>query len=366
MKYFDGLLIFLFLLFFNVESYSLPRFATKLRDKCIDCHYNPTGGIIRNESGFYYGQNILSMISPRSDEIVMSPKLNDNISIGMDLRGQFLYSQEKKRTDFQDMAGSIYSNFNLSKKINVITRYDFVNQIWEGYGVARILPNNSYIKAGAFQPYYGIRIDDHTAYTRGGDFALLYLNGARQGLIYDPFYREAGLELGIYISDFAFLTTSAGSNLYYNRTLTKDPTYTARLEITPSIGKVGFLLGGSYAVAEVPRRTNFYGGFAGIGYDRFSLLGEFDRANDLRAPDLKSNVMMLQASYVIMLGLEAIVRYDRMDPDINVVDDDIAHLVVGFEFIPYSFIEIRPQYRFILEHPSINNDAAVIQIHFWY
>ena len=365
MKYFDGLLIFLFLIFFQFESYSLPRFATKQKDKCIDCHYNPTGGIIRNESGFYYGQNILSMISPRSDEITLSPKLNDNISIGMDLRGQFLYSQEKSRTDFQRMEGSIYTNINLSKKINIITNYDFVNQHWEAFGVARILPNNSYIKGGSFQPYYGIRIDDHTAYTRGGDFALLFINGARQGLIYDPLYTEAGVELGVYVSNLIFFTSSVGTNLY-NRTLTKDPSYTARLEITPSFGKVGLLLGGSYAKADAPRNTNFYGGFAGIGYDRFSLLGEFDRANDLRAPGLKSNVYMAQASYVIFVGLEALVRYDRFDPNINVSDDDISHLIVGFEFIPYSFIEIRPQYRFILEHPSVDNDAVVIQMHFWY
>ena len=365
MKYFIFLFSFLFFLIFNIESYSLPRFATKLRKKCIDCHYNPTGGLMRNDNGFYYGQNILSMISPRSDEFKMSPKLNDNISIGMDLRGQFLYSQEKNRTDFQRMEGSIYTNINLSKKINILTKYDFVNRNWEAFGVARILPNNSYIKGGSFKPNYGIRLDDHTAYTRGGDFGLLYTTGARQGLIYDPLYLEAGMEIGVYVSKFMFITASAGSNLY-NRTLTKDPSYTARVEVTPSIGRIGLLFGGSYATASIPGRTNFYGGFAGIGYDRFALLGEFDRANDLRAPNLKSNVYMIQTSYVILEGLEAIARYDRFEPDITTSKDNVAHLIVGFEFIPYSFIEIRPQYRFIIENPSVNNDAVVLQMHIWY
>ena len=365
MRYLYFLFIILLLFIYNFESYSLPRFATKQRNKCIDCHYNPTGGLMRNENGFYYGQNILSMTSPRSDEFTMSPKLNDNISIGMDLRGQFLYSQEKNRTDFQRMEGTIYTNINLSKKINVLTKYDFVNQSWEAFGVARILPNDSYIKIGSFQPNYGIRLDDHTAYTRGGDFALLYTTGARQGLIYDPLYLEAGMELGIYISNFMFITTSAGSNLY-NRTLTKDPSFTARMEITPSIGRIGLLFGGSYAIASAPGRTNFYGGFAGIGYNRFSLLGELDRANDLRAPNMKSNVYMVQASYLIIVGLEAIVRYDRFEPDITDGRKNIAHLIAGFEFIPYSFIEIRPQYRFIIENPSVDNDAVVVQMHIWY
>ena len=353
------------IVFSVIDTFALPRFAVRLGNKCIDCHYNPTGGIIRNEDGFFYGQNMLSMISPRAKEFSMSPNLNDNISIGMDLRGQFLYSQEKNRTDFQSMAGSIYGRIGLSKKINIITRYDFRQQIWEAYGVLQILPNNGYIKGGSFQPNYGIRLDDHTAYTRGGDFFLLFQNGARKGLIYDPFYVEAGGELGLYISDFIFFTSSIGTNLN-NPTLTKDPTYTARLEFNPTFGELGLMFGGSYAAAKVPQTTQFYGGFAGIGYDRFSILAEFDRAEDLLADNTNSHMLMAQATYIITLGLEAYARYDWLDLNADAETGTIAHLILGFEFIPYSFIEIRPQYRFIIEDPTIDNDSVVLQFHFWY
>ena len=213
MKLFTSLMIFSLIFIITFECYSLPRFSLRAKNTCADCHYNPTGGLIRNDNGFFYGQNLLSMISPRSDEFTMSPKLNENISFGLDFRGQFLYSQQKNRTDFQSMTGSIYTNIMLSKKINIIARYDFINEIWEGFGVASILPNNSYIKGGSFQPNFGLRMDDHTAYTRGGDFSTFFTTGARSGLIYDPFYIEAGAELGIYISDFVFLTTSVGTNL---------------------------------------------------------------------------------------------------------------------------------------------------------
>jgi hypothetical protein len=365
MKLLKVIFTIVFILLVNLESYSLPRFAVRLRDKCIDCHYNPSGGIIRNENGFFYGQNMLSLISPRSKDFSMSPKLNDNISFGLDLRGQFLYSEEKNRTDFQRMTGSLYGRIGLSKKINILTRYDFVNDIWEAFGVANILPNNGYIKAGSFQPNFGIRIDDHTAYTRGGDFFLLFQNGARTGLIYNPFYVEAGIELGFYISDFAFLTTSYGANVN-DRTLVKDPTYTARLELDPSIGKVGLLLGGSYAAAKVPQTTDMYGGFAGIGYDRLSLLAEFDIANDLLAADTKSHMLMIEAAYIIIVGLEAYARYDWLDVNIDMDKDEIAHLIFGFEFVPYSFIEIRPQFRLIIEDPGLDNNSVVIQFHFWY
>ena len=360
---------------FNSSSFSLPRFAVRLGDKCIDCHFNPTGGIIRNEDGWNYGKNILSAISPREQDFIMTPKIGDNIYFGLDYRTQFLYSSEKKRIDFQQMTGSVYTNVGLAKNINLLGRYDFIYNIWEAYGVAHVLPNNSYIKVGSFQPNYGIRIDDHTAYTRGGDFALLS-NVHMSGLIYTPFYTEAGIEAGVNISDWALFTASAGASIVQNTpiggTLRKDPTYTARLEINPQIGRVGLMLGASYASIKIPRKADFYGGFLGVGYKRISLLGEFDLSENVTSQGLKSNYAMIEAAYVVTLGLEAVLRYDRFDPNTSTVNDELQHIVVGFEWYPYSFIEIRPQYRFMLYHPHsdssvlVNNGSAVIQFHFWY
>ena len=351
--------------------YSLPRFSVRLGDKCIDCHYNPTGGIIRNEDGWNYGKNILSAISPRDQDFKMTPKIGDNISFGLDYRTQYLYSSEKKRTDFQQMNGSIYTNVGLAKNINLLGRYDFIYNIWEAYGVAQILPNNSYVKVGSFQPNYGIRIDDHTAYTRGGDFALLASEG-RQGLIYTPFYTEAGIESGFYIENWGLLTASAGSNLSTNRTLSKDPTYTARLEIDPKVEGIGLMFGGSYTSVKLPQSAQFYGGFFGVGHRRYSLLGEFDLGENVSTNGVKSNYAMVEAAYTVTLGLEAVIRYDRFDPNTSNNRDELQHIVVGFEWYPYSFIEIRPQYRFMLDHPNaensviVNHGSAVIQFHFWY
>jgi hypothetical protein len=347
------------------STFPLPRFSVRLGNKCIDCHYNPTGGIIRNEDGWNFGKNIMSAISPREQDFAMTPKIGSNISFGLDYRTQFLYSAEKNRTDFQQMTGSIYTNVGLAKNINLLGRYDFISSIWEAYGVAHIFPNNSYIKAGSFLPNFGIRIDDHTAYTRNGDRLILATEG-RLGLIYSPFYTEAGIEAGIFISNWALFTASAGSNLINNRTLTKDPTYTARLEMYPRIGRLGLLFGGSYAAAKIPQKSDFYGFFTGFGLDRFSLLAELDFGENVIATGKKSNFLMVEAAYIITLGLEAVVRYDRIDPDTSIEKDHLQHVIVGFEWFPYSFIEIRPQYRFMLEHPDKKNDSAVLQFHFWY
>ena len=364
--------VFVLLIFLSpfVEVFSLPRFGLLMQDKCSSCHVNPTGGEMRNENGFYFGKNVISMISPREKDFPLSSKLTNNVAVGFDYRTQYLYSQEKKRSDFQEMTGSIYLNASVSKKIDVVARYDFVNALWEGYGVAKILPNDSYIKVGSFIPYYGIRLDDHTSYTRGGDFGLLFSTGAVQGLMYNPFYIETGLELGANISKYAFLTASIGKS-NSNAIFSTDPTFTARFEITPSIEKYSFLLGGSYASTKTRNlgsylSTNLYGGFAGFGYKRFTLMGEYDIANDYISPNVKSSAMMIEASYSLMVGLDAVVRYDSFDPNVDLSRDEHAHLVLGFEFFPYSFVEVRPQYRINIEDPNTNNNAFVLQFHLWY
>lgn len=354
----------------NSEIFSLPRFSLQQKDRCISCHINPTGGIIRNENGFFFGKNVVSRSSTIDKDLLLSPRLNENISFGLDFRSQYIFSQEKKRSDFQEMTGSVYLNASVSRKIDLLARYDFINSIWEAYGIARILPNESYIKVGTFAPYFGIRIDDHTSYTKGGDYGLLFSIGAIQGLIYNPFYVETGIELGINISSWGLFTASIGKNKF-NASLTTDPTLTTRLEINSSVNKIGFNIGGSFASTKVRSGTNklntiLYGGFAGIGTPDFSIMSEFDFARDYLARDLISSALMIEASYLIDIGIEAIVRYDRFDRDTKKDGDQLSHLIFGFELFPFAFVELRPQFRVNLEEPSKNNNAFVLQFHFWY
>ena len=365
------IVFFLAILFISsAQIFSLPRFSLRYKDRCSSCHVNPTGGMMRTEDGFEFGKNVLSMISPRDKDFPLTPKLSDNISFGFDYRSQFLYSQEKKRTDFQDMTGSLYLGADVAPKINVLARYDFVNIIWEWYATAKILPNDSYIKVGSFIPDFGIHLDDHTAYTRGGDYGLLFSTGAIQGLIFNPFFTVTGIELGANLSKNALLTASVGRSKQ-NGIFSTDPTWTTRFEYTPSIEKIRLLFGGSYADTKMRGASGFhdsqlYGAFAGIGYDRFTLMGEYDLANDYILQNSKSSALMLEAAYQLMIGLEAVVRYDRFDPNIDISNDTFSHLVLGFEFYPYSFVEVKPQFRINMSDPNQKSNSVVVQFHFWY
>jgi hypothetical protein len=369
------LLLILILVSFN--SYSLPRFALKTGGMCIDCHTNPTGGNLRHSDGWSYGRNVLPLISPGKD-FTMSNALNENILFGFDFRGQYLalFREGSSRSDFQRMTGSVYSSIGISEQIDLLARYDFIWGIWEAYAVARILPNDSYIKAGSFTPNFGIRLDDHTAYTRGGDLGIVTSRGMEpRGLIYDPRYTETGAEIGINLSDFGLFTGSVGTSS--QQLFTRDPSYTASLQFNaPLTDEINFTVGTSGAIFKTMRFTpaftveypevKMYGFFGGVGIGNISLIGEFDFAYGYLRKDTRSTALMVEASYIFIKGIEAVVRYDRFDPYTLRNDDDLSRFIFGFEFHPYNFIEIRPQYRVQMETPAVKNNLLLIQFHFWY
>ena len=377
MKKSQYLLIIFFIISISETGYSLPRFALSMGGQCADCHINPTGGELRNKGGFHFEQNVLPMFS--AHKIKMSDKIGDNIFFGLDYRTQYLYSQQIKRSDFQKMNASIYTDVNLTDKLDIYGMYDFINQFWEAYGVAHILPNGSYIKAGTYSPNYGIRLDDHTAYTRGGDLA--YITNSSYGLIYQPGFTETGIEIGAYLSSFAFLTASvgnphAGYSVKDPAIFTDDPSFTASLQLTPVIAnKIPLLIGGSYSTFKgrigsyIPKpysKVNMYGGFLGFGIGNFTLLGEYDFAKDIIINNATANALMVQGAFQIIQGLEAVVRYDKFDPNNKVSNNELSRWIIGFEFYPYNFIEIRPQYRIQNETPAIDNNSFVLQFHFYY
>lgn len=355
-------LFFFILIAITIDLQAIPRFALMRGNQCRDCHSNPTGGVIRNQDGWNYGKNNLRLF--RSSKMDLSNKLNENISVGFDFRFQYLYSQELKRADFHKMAGSVYTNFNLSDEIHFISTYDLYRGYFEGYGILNILPLEGYIKVGSFYPNFGIHLDDHTAYTRNGDAGLLS-TATSQGLIFASGYSQTGIEVGFYPTDFSFVTLSAGQDKTPFR---NDLSYIGRFEISPSFVGLNFLVGSSYGIfRSFQNKFDLISFFGGFGFRRFSLLSEYVSAKDYLASNIKSQFLMIETSYRIRNGIDFVARYDRVVEDLNLRNNYSSHIILGFDFYPYSFVEIKTQYRLTLENPKIDrNNSFVLQFHFWY
>ncbi|MBI1804697.1 MAG: hypothetical protein HY033_02520 [Ignavibacteriae bacterium] len=372
-------------------SFALPRFALMTGAKCAACHVNPTGGQMRTDYGTTFSSDVLPLRATRDDDFTFSGKLNDNISIGGDYRSQFIYDfatdpsdGQSGKTSFHAMTTTIYGAAKLGKKFTFYFKQDIVNSGYgalvgpEVFGIARILPNQWYIKGGAFLPDYGWRIDDHTSYIRGGDLGFIPGGPLNTGLLFIPNYRDIGVEVGGYIENL-FVTASIlnGTGNFRKIDFQKDKAFCVKLEYNGMLSSVPFRLGvsgygfGSYKMGGISA------GFA-TPDSCFVVMGEMDWTHNMLSgtliiPGAHAMAAYAEADYRIVDGVWAIGKFDLFDPLQGTVNDpagssvnSVKRVTLGFEFYPYNFVEVRPQYRINIEEPAVTNDQALIQMHVWF
>lgn len=322
---------------------ALPRFSIMTGMQCINCHINPTGGELRNSYGSSdFVDDHLRLIPAHGNDYDFSPKINDNILLGGDIRFQYLFDGHTQRTTFQSMEGAIYSLIRLYTSTNLFVKYDFANTAYEAYGLYNFNSLYSYIKVGAFLPSYGIRLDDHTAYTRGGN--LGYLLGIPQvGLIFFPDYRDLGVEIGSKLGNFFATIDVTNGDGINNINFNSRKALIGRVEyIWKSF--VNFMLGSS---AYVAGDTKLYGVHAGIGISkRLTILSELDWARSLPNSSIneKSTAAFVEVSYNLTNGLFCVGRFDYFQS--LSAGQTYTRYIVGADIFPIPHIDLIPQIRF--------------------
>ncbi|MBI1806913.1 MAG: hypothetical protein HYR76_07675 [Ignavibacteria bacterium] len=367
--------------------HALPRFALMSGTRCASCHINPTGGQMRNEYGVGYSIDKVPLEALKDSDLTFDPKLSENISIGGDYRSQFLFDNGSKTTSFHAMTTTIYGSIILNKKFSFYFKQDIINNVYgyfsgpEVFAIAKVFPGGWYIKGGDFLPNYGWRLDDHTGYTRGGDLSFIPSLGYNPGLIFTPNYKDVGMELGGYIGGL-FITAGLfnGTGNIKKIDLSDQKAYVARVEYMGTVSSVNYRVGASgYGFNGFTM-----GGFtAGIGIDDLTLLGEIDWTKNYNhlvptlGPCGYTMAAYAELDYRAVQGLWLIGKFDMFDPlqgrgNSWVVSDgfpntnSIKRVTLGFEVFPYSFVEVRPQYRINIETPSISNDQGLVQMHLWF
>lgn len=353
---------------------------------------------MRNAYGAQWGPENLTLAAHRDPDFAIDPKLSENVSFGFDYRSQFLYDRASKSSAFQSMTASLYGAVSLSSKISFYFKQDLVNGSYNGvyaglfngtelYSVMKILPNNGYIKGGSFLPDYGWRIDDHTAYTRGGDIGFTGA-GYHQGLLFIPNYHDIGVEVGGYLGGL-MITAGIfnGTGQFQPIDFSKEKAYSAKLEYMGSLSGMNYRIGASGYGYKSFKMGGIMAGLAGCD-SNLVLFGEIDWTRNSFAyiynpaanaysvgvfDGMHAMTSFAELDFRLIQGLWAIGRFDIIDPLQGITDDEhgastntIKRVSLGFEFFPYQFVEVRPQYRIILENPGISNDVALVQMHVWF
>ncbi len=377
------IIVFLFFTLFIINaSDALPKFATRQGAKCQSCHINPTGKGMRSTFGSTYGREELTMptFKEATDIEDFSPALSDFFTIGMDYRTLFFYEPQGKEASFFQMQGDLYFDLRLNKKFRIY----FDKGLYSGFevfGLAKVLPLEGYIKVGKFMPAYGIKIDDHNAFIRGGqygggEFASVFPNGYRQGLLFGERSEDTGLELGFSPSIFSLnigvFNGNPGGGLT-GTTGEKTKAVVVRGDINLQSDFANAVIGGSFYTKpniSSPGKTQFYGGFGILTLaNNLTFTGEADVVTTFHPTQLKevSGLMFYsEISYVAFQGVDLKLAFENYDPDTKLINGSFSTITVGAEMFPLTGVEVRPMYRFNREKPKeISNDEFQMLFHFY-
>ncbi len=366
-------------LLFVSSLQAMPKFSARTGETCQSCHVNPTGKGMRSLSGASYGRDNLPMTTWSESTGIedLLANLPKNFSVGADFRTLYMYNGIDKTGSFFQMEGNLYFDLRLNKKVRIYASKGLYSG-FEAFGLAKVLPLEGYVKVGKFLPAYGMRIDDHNAFIRGGRYSLAFASAIPQGypggLRFGERGEDTGIELGFAPSIF---TINAG---VFNGTpgggLTgvvgsKNYAVVLRGEAMLPTETVNATIGGSFYNHPnpfSPGKTQFYGAFGSLGIMKnLTLIGEVDWAvSTVAGKEVTGRMLYSELDFEIMQGLDFIGGYEFYDPDLKLENGSVSTITIGASVIPLSGVEVRPLYRLNKETPTeLTNNEFQFLFHFF-
>ncbi len=345
-----SLFTFIFIFIFNNSFvFALPRFAVANGASCIACHVNPTGSGMRNSHGndvVALDELPLKRWMDKGDEN-WDGYITENLQIGGDLRLQgiqYTDTSSTRKSAFFPMQADIYTHLKLNKNAVIFTKVGV-----KGGGTTSmeywILINNmlskSWLRVGRAFPNYGLRIDDHTSFIRGGNLGKTSVGLEKEGLLFTPLLSPpAIIELGIPIFPKLEWTASYSTSLVYGNQEMNN--LSTKLTCRGSLGdKILYRAGISYMHED---NFNMIGASGGISYGNFTWTFEADQAENW-IDGSTSLALYDELAWEIIQGIQLIGKFDFFDPKTDWTDGAVSRYTIGAEIYPLNIMEIKLQIR---------------------
>ncbi len=372
------------LLWFCVESvWALPRFSMRVGVQCIACHVNPSGGGMRTEAGTLYSRMSLPYKPAlRITGEKFTPKINDFFTVGTDLR-VMAFDDDRGTTSIFPMQADFYFSAQLTEKITLYYDQGFRRGLdlnnFETFALAQVLPFNGYVKVGKFVPAFGWKLDNHTAFIRGGN-ASTSGAGSRSpdfadntdGTGFSHLDKDVGAEIGFYPGkasiQFAVLNGGRDSTNDFDNNTGK--AFVSRADYVVDFGVAQATFGGSfYQSDESSSLETIYGTHFGANWSKFTYFGEIDRetlddeiTQEGARRGLRRTASYHELDYLAVRGVDLKLIYEFIDPDREISGDSLTRLSGGVEFFPVPSQEIRLEYRHTFGNQDVNPDADLNEI----
>ena len=387
---------------------------------CTICHVSPTGGGLRTPSGQYYGREVLprwgerpsihatsddnaesagyyrffggfggwqagntpsSEVEDRYGDIEPNPtfrgggdirimtyipanRINDKFDVDPSIfpmqASLYLMGRPHENVvlygDMGLMASEGATNL-LGLDLGSVPPLDYL-RVRELFVKVDNLPYNTYVRAGRFNPAYGWRIPDHTAYIR-------------KPLGFDQDRQVFGIEGGINPNyPYANLGLFAqGLDAWPGDTGAKGWGLTAN----GGIRELGWHLGGSAQFLSTELGDSLtLGPQWALNFYPVAILGELDLRQDFT-----NNTTLLagysEVNWLMTWGLTGHIKFEYIDPDVTIRDDHQNRVAIGTNFHPWTQIDIQTEYRqtwsggsVLLIGSELTGHEVLIIAHAWF
>ncbi|MCO4763056.1 MAG: hypothetical protein KC502_16180 [Myxococcales bacterium] len=407
-------------LLMSTSAHALPRMSLTAGSPCATCHVTAQGGGARNEIGWstqlftrMVGFEKVGMAS--WDEAETNTMMDGKLAIGIDLRSQIArLGKPKAKTDGTSTPGfnkgfveadkpdlimipmqfqpyvsvmptswlTVTGSYNISTvEIGPKKSVMYPGQsAWDAQLVLHGDPKLPQLRLGYLQPTIGIRHDDHTMLIRADALA------PRRPAI-PAGYAEAGGELNY--QPKSWLRVDAGA--YLNNNL---HTAMSGRPVNPLGTKEGGGLAWLGRVSLMPQLLdlglNTWIGASAFGSEAFMMFNGFVGVgkNEIGSLQLEASMSQGDGSYET-LNLMALASYNLKEwfiiearleqatasakTEIGQRDAVTRQAVFGVQFFPLPYIELRPEYRYILasdDEAGLKNEYALgqytLQIHMFF
>lgn len=376
-----------------VVTHATVKLALRSGASCAQCHFNPGGGGQRNAYGF---EEVILLDLPRPadgrEAVKFSTRLGpavrwgadiriqamrlDTLTVVADLQGNPLSRGRRPAAVLFPMQAATYFHLQATAQLDVQISYYLLQAAAEFWIRYSSKSEQAYVRAGRFLPAFGIRLDDHTSYTRGGNSSRGSLPGrplVKEGFPFGPrVHGNGSLEGGLYLGDLfvsGHLSTPsmAGSAARSFAEIQAG----LRAEWLHFFGPMTAMAVGSYLKEGKLLFTSLAGG---LQWQRLVALAEVGWAEewttrpfgDTDGPVPVSRAIMAELDWQLAGGLQFFLRYDRFDHNLRATPlaGVLERWILGAEFFPLPFIEIKPQVRWdisdLTEKPALN---MLVQLH---
>jgi hypothetical protein len=286
--------------------------------------------------------------------MTVSPKLNDWITLGVDLRVLYVASHVNGGTrtldtsTFFPMEGQVNVSLMPHEHLTLVASQGLVVDqpgfptgyvAREIYGMFEGLPGDAYLRAGRFRVPFGLRQDDHTSFVRGPEF-----------LPYDSQKPDAGIEVGRVGSQFfEQISFTNGTSAFSERA------QALAVKVGVATRPVQAAVSGFHRFSDQDqegRRFDRWGIYAASTRGRGTLLAEFAAGTDAIG-SIKQNreAMFAELDYRLSRGVSARGKFDYVDQDRSTPGFWMRRWTGELDWNPVPFAQARVSYRY-------NDDAA--------